>query len=106
MRNVRFECPDARISQVGNLIVVEWIGEVRSQYVAMLESSVRDVATELENRVGVLVVIRESSPLPDAAVRRHLLESLGRAEPHLSAMASLIDGEGVRAFAVRAVFNA
>src|SRR5262249_26282942 len=90
-------------AEIGDIFVVAW-RQVTSVAAAMrMARTFRQFAAHHDRGVTILVVIEDSSGLPDAATRDLLARDLKKHEPFTRQLALVYEGEGFRAAAVRSI---
>lgn len=94
---------DARIVQLGELILVDWRGPVRIDAVDVLGAAIRSVTPA---RVALFIIIREACGVPSAPVRQHIKATMIASTDHIGAHATVIDGDGILASTMRTAINA
>ena len=97
---------DHLIYSQGRLLVAVWKLETRPDAVKQLVQFAADLAARLgPPRFCLLVIVEESAIPPPAAVRADLATMLRLSTPHLIRFATVIEGTGFRAAAVRGVMT-
>lgn len=95
--------PDARVVQMGELILVDWRGPVRLAAVDVVGVALRSAPPA---SVSLFMMVREACGVPSANVRQHIKATMNAAADHIAAHATVIEGAGIAASAARTAINA
>lgn len=101
LSNVR-QTESLKCGSYGPLFISIWSAQANEEMARQAGLAMRGIAKE-RGRIYVLSVLGAETPPPETHVRNMIASTFDELEPHIAAVANVIEGQGFRAAALRGV---